>query len=151
MLTVGDTAPSFFLPDAASGQTVTDPWSEGRIVVVFFKVTCPVCQMVGPKVAALAAGGARVLAVGQDPPAALKRYAGEHGQGVPTVSEPAPYRVSAAYGLSSVPSLFLVEPEGTIAAAVGAWDRARWNAVAAAAGAPAVSTDGDGLPAFRPG
>ena len=151
MLETGARAPSFTLPDAFSGVPVGDPWSDGPVVLAFFKVTCPVCKMVAPKVTALAEGGARVLAVGQDPPSALVRFAGEQGQRVPTVSEPAPYRVSSAYGVSTVPSLFVVEPGGVVAGAVSGWDRDRWNAVAAAVGVPAVSADGDGLPVFRPG
>ncbi len=151
MLTVSDRAPSLALPDTVTGETVTDPWSAGATAVVFFKVTCPVCHMVAPKVAALASGGARVVAVGEDPPAALQRYAKEEGQQVQTVTEAAPYTVSDAYGISTVPTLFLVEPDGTVADAVGCWDRARWNAVAAACGAPAISDDTDGLPVFRPG
>jgi peroxiredoxin len=150
-LSAGARAPSFTLPDASSGVPVTDPWADGPAVLAFFKVTCPVCQMVGPKVAALAAGDARLLAIGQDPPAALVRYARERGQQVPTVSEAAPYLVSSAYGISSVPTLVLVEPGGVVADVVGGWDRDRWNAVAAAVGAPAVSHEGDGLPVFRPG
>jgi peroxiredoxin len=151
MLGIGARAPSFTLPDAFTGEPVGDPWAEGTAVVAFFKVTCPVCQMVAPKVTALGEGGARILAIGQDPPAALVRYAGEHGQRVPTVSEAAPYGVSSAYGVSSVPSLFVIEPGGVVADAVAGWDRDRWNAVAASVGAPAVSVEGDGLPVFRPG
>ncbi len=151
MLSTGARAPSFTLPDAFSGEPVSDPWAEGPAVVAFFKVTCPVCHMVAPKLTALAEGGARVLAVGQDPPAALVRYASEHGQHVPAVSEAAPYAVSSAYGVSSVPSLFLVEPGGVVAESVAGWDRDRWNAVAAAIGAPPISSEGDGLPVFRPG
>jgi len=151
VIAAGAAAPSFTLPDAVTGEAVTDPWLAGRTVVVFFKVTCPVCKMVAPPLTALAEGGARVVAVGEDPPAALARYAREEGQRVPTVSEAAPYPVSEAFGITSVPTLFLVEPDGIVAEAVGGWDRARWNAVAAACGAPAISDEGDGLPVFRPG
>lgn len=151
MLSAGDAAPPFTLPDAATGEAVTDPWLEGRALLAFFKVTCPVCHMVGPRVTALAAGDARVVAVGQDPPAALVRYATEKGQEVLTLSEAGPYPVSAAYGLVSVPTLFLVEPDATISDAVAGWDRERWNALAASVGVPPVSTDGDGLPVYRPG
>jgi len=151
VIAAGAPAPSFTLPDAVNGEAVTDPWQAGRTVVAFFKVTCPVCKMVAPKLTALAEGGARVVAVGEDPPAALQRYAKEEGQRVRTVTEAAPYPVSDAYGISSVPTLFLVEADGTVADAVGGWDRARWNALAAACGAPAISDDADGLPVFRPG
>jgi len=144
-------APSFALPDATTGEPVADPWHDGRAVLVFFKVTCPVCKMVAPKVEALAEGGVPVTAVGEDPPVALARYAAEEGQRVPTVSEAAPYAVSSAYDISTVPTLFVVERDGIVSDAVGGWDRDRWNAVAESFGAPAISEAGDGLPVFRPG
>jgi len=68
MLALGDSAPSLELPDAATGESVTDPWREGPVVLAFFKTTCPVCQMAAPKVQALAEAGVRVVAVGEDPP-----------------------------------------------------------------------------------
>lgn len=152
MLAAGFPAPSFALADAETGVPVSDPWTEGPTILVFFKVTCPVCHMVAPKVTALAAGGARVVAIGEDPPPALRRYARERDQRVTTLSEPAPYPVSSAYDIASVPSLYLVDGQGTVVDAVGGWDRERWNAVAAAAGSRApISTDDDGLPTFRPG
>jgi len=150
-LAPGDRAPSFTLADAATGAAVRDPWHQGPVVLAFFKVTCPVCQMVGPAVQALADGGVRVTAIGEDPPDKLAAYAARHGQEVATVSEPPPYLVSSAYRVTSVPTLFLVGPDGVVIDAVGAWDRARWNALAVAAGGRPVSADGDGLPAFRPG
>lgn len=151
MLSVGDRAPSFALPDAHTGEVVTDPWTDGRTVVVFFKVSCPVCHLVAPKVTALGEAGVRVLAVGQDPSAALVTYADAKNQRVPTLSDAAPYPVSAAYQITSVPTLFDIGTDGTVAAVVAAWDRERWNAVAVAHGAAPVSDDGDGLPPFRPG
>ena len=151
VLVPGVAAPSFTLRDIATDEPVADPWRDRRTVLVFFKVTCPVCKMVAPKVTALAEGGVPVTAVGEDPPAALARYAAEQNQQVPTVSEPSPYPVSDAYGVSTVPSLFVVEPDGTVSDAVGGWDRERWNAVAESFGAPPVSDAGDGLPVFRPG
>lgn len=147
----GERAPSFTLSDVATGQPVSDPWSEGRTVLAFFKVTCPVCQMAAPKVQALADAGVPVTAVGQDPPPRLAAYAERYGQNVRTLSEPPPYRVSDAFGVTAVPTLFLVGPEGVIEDKVGAWDRDGWNRIAAAFGAPPVSMPGDGLPRFRPG
>ena len=147
----GDRAPTFVLPDIATGEDVTNPWTDGPVVLAFFKVSCPVCQMAAPKVQALADGGLRVVAIGEDPAAALATYAERYGQGVPTVSEPRPYRVSDAYGLVSVPTLVLVGEDGIVQEKVVAWDRAKWNALATAAGGPPVSKEGDGLPSFRPG
>jgi peroxiredoxin len=147
----GDQARSFTLPDATTGEPVADPWRDGPVVLAFFKVTCPVCQLAAPKVQALADGGARVVAIGQDPPPRLTAFAERYGQRVTTLSEPPPYLVAGAYGVSAVPTLFLVDAEGIVVDAVGGWDRAGWNRVAAAAGARPVSREGDGLPSFRPG
>ncbi|MGH9189495.1 MAG: TlpA family protein disulfide reductase [Acidimicrobiales bacterium] len=152
MLAVGDAAPSFALADIATGSVMSDPWRDGQVALAFFKVTCPVCQMAAPKVSALAASGVWVVGVGEDPPNKLAAYRDRFGQNVPTLSEPPPYRVSDAYGVVSVPSLVLVDQDGTIRDAVGAWDRDAWNRLATEAGATApISTPADGLPAFRPG
>lgn len=151
MLRPGDQAPSFHLLDIDTGEPVDDPWREGPVVLAFFKSSCPVCQLTAPKVQALAGGGARVVAVGEDPRPALVAYRDRFDQKVPTLSEPAPYRVSSAYGLVAVPTLFLVGGDGVVVDAVGGWDREGWNRVATAAGGAPVSAAGDGLPVFRPG
>ena len=65
----GDAAPPI---DGVAGH--------GAHAVVFYKVTCPVCQMAAPKVQALAdAFPGRVTPVGQDPPARLEPFAEEYG------------------------------------------------------------------------
>lgn len=147
----GEHAPTFLLDDAATGVQITDPWHDGPTVLAFFKVSCPVCQMAAPMVQALADGGVRVIAIGQDPPKALTTYAARYGQNVPTLTEPAPYRVSDAYRITSVPTLFHVGADGVIVDTIGSWDRERWNSVAAAWGGPPISQPGDGLPSFKPG
>jgi peroxiredoxin len=151
MLAPGDRAPSLDLADAATGESVTDPWREGAVVLAFFKTTCPVCQMAAPKVQALAETGVRVVAVGEDPPPEIRAYADRHGQKVTTLSEPPPYAVSDAYALQTVPTLVLVDEDGTVRGAVESWDRDGWNRFAEAAGGAAVSEEGDSLPPFRPG
>jgi peroxiredoxin len=151
MLAIGDRAPSLEFPDAATGESVTDPWREGPVVLAFFKTTCPVCQMAAPKVQALADGGVRVVAVGEDAPPEIRTYAERHGQRVPTLSESAPYPASDAFGIDTVPTLFRIDEDGTVRDAVVSWDRDRWNGFAEAAGGTAVSEEGDGLPPFRPG
>ncbi|MFL6242770.1 MAG: TlpA family protein disulfide reductase [Acidimicrobiia bacterium] len=151
MLAPGDRAPSLELPDAVTGESVTDPWREGPVVLAFFKTTCPVCQMAAPKVQALAEAGVRVVAIGEDAPPEIRSYADRHGQKVTTLSEPAPYPASDAFGIDTVPTLFRVDEDGIVGDAVVSWDRDAWNRFAEAAGGAAVSEDGDGLPPFRPG
>jgi len=170
MLDPGDRSPSFTLPDIDTAEPVSDPWraTDGPTVLAFFKATCPVCQMAAPMVAAMAANAAdvcpvarqqqhagdhagRIAGIGEAPAPTLAGYRDQWGQTVPTLSEPPPYRVSGAYKLVSVPTLYLVGPDGTILDAVGGWDRDGWNRMAVAAGAKPVSATGDSLPPFRPG
>lgn len=151
MLTAGDKAPSFDLVDIDSGQSVADPWTEGQVLVAFFKTSCPVCKMVAPMLTKLSEAGARVVAVGEDPADDLTTYADEQGQKVLTLTEPAPYAVSEAFGLEAVPTVFLIGPDGEIQEALAGWNRDAWNALAATLGSGPLSTPDDGLRPFRPG
>ncbi len=153
MLVPKDRAPSFNLPDIDTGDTVSDPWKagDGPTVLAFFKTTCPVCQMVAPMVRAMAESGARVVGIGEDPAPTLTAYRDRWGQTVPTLSEPPPYRVSGAYQLVSVPSLFLVANDGAVIEVVIGWDRDAWNRASVTAGGRPISAGGDGLPPYRPG
>jgi peroxiredoxin len=147
----GASAPSIDLPDAVTGESVADPWRHGPVVLAFFKTTCPVCQMAAPKVQALADAGLRVVAVGEDPAPAIQSYNDRYGQRITTLSEPSPYPASDAYGIDTVPTLFLVDEDGTVRDVVVSWDRDGWNRFADTAGGPPVSDEADGLPPFRPG
>ena len=152
MLRAGDKAPSFTLPAVDGGGEVAAPWTEGQTVVAFFKVSCPVCRMVAPMLTKLTDAGVRVVAVGEDPPAAITAYSQANDQRATALSQPAPYAVSRAYGLEAVPSIFLIAPDGEIERAVAGWSRDAWNDLAAAAGATEpLSTPDDGLRPFRPG
>jgi thiol-disulfide isomerase/thioredoxin len=125
----------------------------------FYKVTCPVCQMAAPKADILAtAYPGRVCGVGQDPKPKLSRFATEYGGGeFASVPDLPPYDVSNAYGIETVPTLFVVDSNGTIVETVESWDREGYNrasrTLAALLGEQFVeiSNPSDGLPVFRPG
>ena len=152
MLSVGDKAPSFTLPAVEGGGEVTDPWTEGPTVVAFFKTNCPVCKMVAPMLTKLSEGGARVVAIGEDPPGDITTYSEAYNQRVPALSQGEPYSVSSAYGLEAVPTIFLVGEDGQIQQAIAGWNRDIWNALAADLGvSEPLSTPDDGLRPFRPG
>jgi peroxiredoxin len=127
--------------------------------VFFYKVTCPVCQMSAPKADVLAtAYPGRVHGVGQDPEPKLSRFATEYGGGeFPSVADPPPYDVSNAYGIETVPTLFVVNASGTIVETVESWDREGYNRASRTLADllgelfVEVSNDRDGLPPFRPG
>jgi peroxiredoxin len=146
-ITVGDDAPR------VEGAT-----REGPHALVFFKVTCSTTQLATPAIERLAqAFPGKVVGVGQDPPDALDRFAGEYGLSVPLVADLDPYEASDAYGIESAPTAVAVDAEGRVLDVAESWDRDAWNRLAAAlageiqTSVPTVSNPGDGLPDFKPG
>ena len=133
-------------------------FGDGPVALLFYKDSCPVCQMTAPLSAAFAAAvPGRLVGVSQDDAGRTARFAERHGFAAASVIDAPPYPASDAYDVESVPTLVLVGADGVVADVSGAWDRGAWNRIAAslatAVGVPAftVSEEGDGLPAFRPG
>jgi len=130
----------------------------GPTALVFYKVTCPVCQMAGPKLEAFErAYPGRSVGIGQDSPEKLDAFSREHGMTFPSRPDLPPYEISNAYGIRVVPTVVVVGAEGRVEAVAESWDREGLNEVsrrlaelAGAAYAP-ISEPADGLPAFRPG
>jgi hypothetical protein len=131
---------------------------KGPHALVFYKVTCPTCQVVAPAFDRLArAYRGAVAGVGQDPRDRLDGFSREFGMSLPSEPDLAPYPVSDAYGIEHVPTLVVVDGGGQVADVVESWDRDGVNRASAAlarslgADPVVVSEPGDGLPAFRPG
>jgi thiol-disulfide isomerase/thioredoxin len=148
VIAVGDAAP--LVPGGAV--------HEGPVALVFFKVTCPVCQMAAPKIDTMARSyPGRVVGVGQDPPDELERFGREFRMDIAAVADVPPYDVSNAYGIETVPTLFVIDGAGVVADAVVSWDRAGYNRASARLAEllgvepVTVSDSSDGLPPFRPG
>ena len=116
MLEAGARAPEFKL-QSLTGETVTlhNLLPAAPVLLAFFKVTCPVCQLMFPFLDRLSAG-LRVYGISQDDSGDTADFNGEFGVTFPTLldTEESGYPASNAYGLSYVPSLFLVEPDGRI-------------------------------------
>lgn len=133
------------------------PRAEGARAVMFYKVTCPTCQIAAPVAERFhQAFPDRFLGVGQDPGEKLDQFAQELGASFPYVPDEPPYPLSDAYGVETVPTVFVLD-DGKVVDVVESWDRDGWNRVAAKLGslvsvsAESVSWEGDGLPPFRPG
>jgi thiol-disulfide isomerase/thioredoxin len=130
----------------------------GPSVVFFYKVTCPTCQVAAP-VAERFAGAlpGRFVGVGQDPREKLDQFAQEMATSFVAVPDEQPYELSNAYGVRTVPTLFVLD-DGDVVDVVESWDREGWNRAAALVAERAgtgpvepLSHEGDGLPPFRPG
>ena len=117
----GDRAPDQPLV-TLDGDPVRTPglWRDAPALLAFYKASCPTCQLTMPFLERLRAGGARVFAIAQDPPATVRAFNSEFDiPDMPTFIDPAAqgYPASDAFGLTHVPSLFFVQPDGLIA-----WD-----------------------------
>jgi peroxiredoxin len=133
-------------------------FDQGPLILFFYKVTCPVCQLAAPPVQGFERGyPGRIRGIGQDPPAKLAAFSNEYGISFPVTADDPPYPVSTQYAVRVVPTAFLVDADGSILDVVESWDRDGLNRVskrlAELTGAEyvAISTEGDGLPPFRPG
>jgi hypothetical protein len=131
---------------------------EGPHALVFYKVTCSVTIMAAPPIARLGdAYDGAVGGVGQDPQEELDRFAATHAWRFPQVPDLAPYTDSDAYGITSAPTVVVVDREGQVADVVESWDRDGMNrasetlAILLGTAPTVVSSDDDGLPAFKPG
>jgi len=118
MLEAGAHLPEFQLERLGGGVETRDSVSAGkRALLAFFKVSCPVCQFTFPFLERIhQASDANVFGVSQDNGESTGAYNRRFGVTFPTLLDPADqdYPASNAFGISSVPSMFLVEPDGKI-------------------------------------
>jgi peroxiredoxin len=118
-IVAGSIAPGFSLQSLGQKEVSLRTLLErGPVVAAFFKVSCPVCQFTFPFLERLhkryGSGGATFLGISQDDARATKSFASEYGVTFPLVLDTDGYPVSNAYGLTNVPTVFLIEPDGKV-------------------------------------
>jgi len=127
MLAEGEAAPAFELKKLNGGQqSLEEILKAGPALVAFYKISCPVCQLTAPYLERLSAGGKiQIVGVSQDDAASTLGFNQRFGVTFPTLLDQASegYPASNAYGISSVPSLFLVEPDGRISKSVSGFSK----------------------------
>src|SRR5579864_4197418 len=156
-LEAGEQAPDFRLEDLAGVQkTLKELLPGGPVLLVFFKVSCPTCQLTLPYLERIhrgtVAGGARVFAVSQDDAEATREFHKEFGITMPTLLDSARqgYPASNAYVLVYVPSMFLVERDGTISWSLIGFNRKELEALGEKFGVM-VFEPGDRVPESKSG
>jgi peroxiredoxin len=128
-LNAGVQAPEFTLQGTDGKRwSLAEARQRGPVVLAFFKISCPVCQYAMPYLQRLheAYAGQRVSVVGVSQNALRETLAfmKEYGVTFPVVLDDArTYPVSNAYGLTNVPTVFLVGTEGTIKVSSVGWSR----------------------------
>jgi peroxiredoxin len=129
-LNSGITAPEFTLPTIDGKQiTLSASLRKGPVLLAFFKVSCPVCQYGFPFFERLYQAhrgeNVTVLGISQDAPQEAEAFAQEFGVtfAIAVDDEAQSYAVSSAYGLTNVPTVFLISPSGAIEVSSVSWSR----------------------------
>ncbi len=125
LLHTGVRAPDLTLKHLDGGEAkLQDIVARGPAVLAFFKVNCPVCQMTFPFLERIhAADSLPVYGVSQNCEDDTRAFNRHFGLTMPTLldGEANGFPASNAFGISSVPTLFLLEPDGTIAQVSEGW------------------------------
>jgi peroxiredoxin len=119
-LPAGTKAPEISLPALDGSKfSLQAALQRGPVLAAFYKVSCPVCQYTFPFLERLhqAYGGNKIAIVGisQDKQRDSAAFVKEYGITFRNLlDDPNGYAVSNAYGLTNVPTLFLIGQNGQI-------------------------------------
>jgi len=129
-LEAGVAAPDIQLPSLDGAQFSLDQAKmRGPVVAAFFKVSCPVCQFAFPYLdriykAYSGKGKFSLVGVSQNDAADTKQFNREFGVTFPTLlDDTRKYPASNAYGLTNVPTIFLISPEGEVELSIVGWSK----------------------------
>ena len=136
---------------------------KGPVVAAFFKVSCPVCQLTFPYLERIfkaygKSGKFTLVGISEDNAADTRSFNREFGVTFPALLDPAgKYPASNAYGLTHVPSVFLISPEGEIESSFVGWSKADMEQLSRTLAGTANATPaeifrvGETVPEARPG
>jgi len=151
-LETGNSAPAFTLK-ALDGKSysLAGFLDKGPVVLAFFKVSCPVCQFTFPFLQRISerysGDGISVIGVSQDDVRSTKEFNQEFGVKFSTLIDDNGYPVSNAYGLTTVPTVLLIAPDGRIKIGGSGFSK---NDLASIANELAQHKKISALPLFRP-
>ncbi|HWR37537.1 MAG TPA: TlpA disulfide reductase family protein [Clostridia bacterium] len=125
----GVLAPDFKLPTMDGTEfSLTEALRTGPVILAFFKISCPVCQYAFPLYERLArqlkGTGVGVIGVSQDSLEDTASFMREFGiTFTVALDDTTSYKVSNGYGLTNVPTMFEISPDGQVEATVVGWSR----------------------------
>ena len=129
-LTAGTTAPAISLPLTGGGQfKLNESLGRGPVLLAFFKVSCPVCQFTFPYLEriykAYPQSKVSIIGVSQNDARDTLAFMKQYGITFPVaLDDTERYPVSNAFGLTNVPTLFLVVQDCEIELSSVGWSRA---------------------------
>jgi peroxiredoxin len=135
----------------------------GPVLAAFFKVSCPVCQFAFPYLERLykaygESGKFTLIGISQNDASETQAFNRSHGVTFPVLlDDTRKYPVSNAYGLTNVPSLFLVSPEGEVELSSVGWSKQDFEelnrrlAEVSGASPAKLFQAGEKVPDYKPG
>ena len=153
LIAPGSHAPEFRLPRLSGGESaLSELIARGPVLLAFFKVNCPVCQLTFPYLERIHASGLTVIGISQNDPEDTREFNQYYGVTFPTLldTEESGFPVSDAYGISSVPTMFLVDSSGVITRVVEGWSKKDIDWLGLQAGASPFRQD-DRVPEWKAG
>lgn len=162
MLTTGERAPNFDLPDLQGRRhRLEDVLAQGPALAVFWKPACGTCHLAFPYLQRLAEAYApnrwQLLAVSQDGAQASGDFARQHGLTFPVLIEGEGWPASHQYDPEATPTLFLIGPDGAIEITSVGFDKEGLNGISRRLAEhlgetpQVIAEENDGNPPFRPG
>jgi len=154
LVATGIRAPGFRLTRLDGGEAgLGDLISTGPVLLAFFKITCPVCQLTLPFLDRLnTPPGLSVYGISQNDVEDTTDFVHTYRLRFPMLldTEESGFPISNAYGISSVPTSFLVETDGVISRVIEGWNRQEIEWLGARLGIAAIGA-ADRVPDWKAG
>ncbi len=158
MVKSGILAPDFALPDLSGNRrSLEELLQQGPAVLAFFKISCPTCQYTFPFLERLHqqlhGSSASIIGISQDARRKTEGFNRDYGVTFPVLldSEDEDYPVSNAYGITHVPTLFLIETDRRIALSSVGFAKADFEELARRRGPVTLFHREEKVEAFRAG
>lgn len=158
----GAAAPVFAL-GSLSGEklTLADALQSGPVLLAFFKISCPTCQFTFPFLQRIyeryGSGQFTFWAISQNDAQDTQAFLDRFAATFPALLDDPGYPVSNAYGITNVPTIFLISPGGKIQMSSVGFSKTDLEKIAAEAAragekqAGSIFAAGENIPAYKPG
>ena len=150
----GAPAPPFRLKNlSGAAESLEEILARGPALLAFYKISCPVCQLTFPYLERLTASSSmQVIGISQDDKGSTEEFNRRFGVTFSILLDQSKegYPASNAYGITSVPSMFLVEPGGNIAKSFSGFSKRDMEAIGQLAGVPVFKPE-DNVPEWKAG
>jgi peroxiredoxin len=161
-LQAGQSAPPFSLSGIDGRKySLAEALKKGPVLAAFFKISCPTSQFTFPflqRIYEMYGGGNFTFwGISQNDAEDTQEFLDRHGVKFPALLDEKGYPASNQYGLTNVPTLFLISPDGTIQVGSVGFSKADVERIASEAarstGKPAapVFRTSEKIPEYKPG